>query len=96
MKNELLESYLEDKEKIVINDENGQNVEVDIIYYFTLESTGLDYLVYSDSKEDEAGDVLIQVSEISLNDDEIKLQGITNQEVLEEITEILSDLLKQN
>lgn len=83
-----------EKEMIKIIDENGAEKEVEVIHYFTLESNGLDYIVYTDNNEDADGNILIYTSEVVEKEDKVELKGIEDQDVLKEITGILTDLLK--
>lgn len=83
---------MEEKEMIKITDENGVEKEMEILHYFTLESNGKDYLVYTEGKEDAAGDVIVYTSEVLEQEDGIELVGIEDQKVLEEVTKILTDI----
>lgn len=89
-----MEENNEEKEFIKIIDENGAEKEVEVIHYFTLDSNGLDYIVYTDNQEDAEGNVLIYTSEVVEKEDKVELKGIDDQDVLKEITAILTDLIK--
>lgn len=89
-----MEETNEEKEFITIIDENGEKKEVEVIHYFTLDMNNLDYIVYTDNKEDADGNVLIYTSEVVEKDDKVELKGIEDQDVLKAITEILTDLIK--
>lgn len=89
-----MENNTEEKEYIKIIDENGEEKEVEVLHYFTLESNNLDYIVYTDNKEDKDGNILIYTSEVVELEDKVELKGIDDQAVLKEITDILTDLIK--
>lgn len=83
---------MEEKEMIKITDEHGVEKDMEILHYFTLESNGKDYLVYTEGKEDSAGDVIVYTSEVMEQEDGIELIGIEDEKVLEEVTKILTDI----
>lgn len=83
---------MEEKEMIKITDEHGVEKDMEILHYFTLESNGKDYLVYTEGKEDSAGDVIVYTSEVLEQEDGIELIGIEDEKVLEEVTKILTDI----
>lgn len=85
---------MEDKTMIKIINEEGKEVEVEVVQYFTLESTGKDYIVYTEGETDEAGDVLVYTSEVVEHDDEIELKGIEDPKVLEEVVEYLTNIVQ--
>lgn len=88
------DNILEEKDMITIHDENGKEKEVEVIHYFTLDSNGLDYIVYTDNKEDENGNVLVYTSEVVSKDDIVELRGIEDKNVIEEITAILTEIIQ--
>ncbi len=82
-------------EKLKIIDESGKEKEVEVLHYFKLNSNNKDYLVYTDNTEDGEGNVLVYTSEVIENDDKIELAGITDEAILKEITEILTDIINE-
>lgn len=81
-----------ENEFITIIDENGYEKQVEVIHYFTLESDGNDYIVYTDNIEDENGNILIYTSQVIEHDDRVELKGIDSKEVIDEIMGLLSEL----
>ena len=57
-----------EKDTIKIIDENGQEKVVDIVAFFTLKSNRKKYLIYTENKKDEKGNVEIYTSELTEND----------------------------
>ncbi|MFI3260396.1 MAG: DUF1292 domain-containing protein [bacterium] len=85
---------MEEKEIITIIDENGTTKEVEVIHYFTLDSNGLDYIVYTDNVADESGNVLVYTSQVIEHGERVELAGIESDEVLQQITAILTKLIE--
>ena len=48
---------MEEKQMINVVNEQGEEVEVEVVAYFTLNSNNKKYLIYTENKEDEAGNV---------------------------------------
>lgn len=87
---------MEEKEMITIIDENGEKKIVEVVHYFSLDSNGLDYIVYTDNVEDEDGNVLVYTSQVIEHEDKIELKGIEDDNVLKEITGILTELIQND
>lgn len=85
---------MEDNKQITIIDENGMQKQVEVMHYFTLDSNGLDYIVYTDNVVDEAGNVLVYTSEVVEHGEKVELKGIEDEAVVAEITEILTELIQ--
>jgi uncharacterized protein YrzB (UPF0473 family) len=86
---------MEEKEFIKITNEDGTEVEVEILNYFTLESNQKDYLVYTEGKQDETGDIIVYTSEVVEKGEEIELKGIEDENVLKEITDVLTEIVQK-
>lgn len=86
---------MEEKEILKVTDENGVEKEIEVINYFTLNSNGKDYLMYIDanSTEDENGSIMTYTSEVVDNGDSIELKDITDENVLNEIKEIITEIV---
>lgn len=88
---------MEEKEILKVTDENGVEKEIEVINYFTLNSNGKDYLIYIDanSTEDENGNIITYTSEVVDNGDSIELKDITDENVLNEIKEIITEIVNE-
>lgn len=88
---------MEEKEILRITDENGVEKDVEVVSYFTLNSNGKDYMIYTDAqpKEDENGNVLTYTSEVIENEDSVELKAITDENVLNEIKEIITEIVNE-
>ena len=85
---------MEEKDIIKIIDEDGVEKEVEVLNFFTLKSNGKDYMTYTENKEDAKGNIIIYTSEVIDKGDSVELAGITDENVLKEIKEVIIDLAK--
>ena len=83
------------KDTIKIIDENGQEKVVDIVAFFTLKSNRKKYLIYTENKKDEKGNVEIYTSELTENDKgAIILAGVEDEMVWNDIKQVLVNISK--
>lgn len=85
---------MEEKEMIKITDEDGIEKEVEVINFFTLNSNGKDYIIYTENQEDSKGNIVVYTSEVSYNGDTIELIGIDDNKVMDEIKNIMIEITK--
>ena len=85
---------MEEKDIIKIIDEDGVEKEVEVLNYFTLNSNGKDYMTYTENKEDAKGNIIIYTSEVIDKGDSVELAGITDENVLKEIKDVIIELAK--
>ncbi len=85
---------MENKELFKITDEEGNLKVVELLHYFTLDSNGKDYLVYTEGIEDAQGNVIVNVLEVVEQNEGIKLVGIEEQSVLGEVTKIITEIVR--
>lgn len=84
-----------EKDTIKIIDENGQEKVVDIVAFFTLKSNRKKYLIYTENKKDEKGNVEIYTSELTENDKgAILLAGVEDEMVWNDIKQVLVNISK--
>ena len=82
-----------DENKIIILNEEGKEIEIQIISYFTLASNNKEYIIYTEEKEFKDGKVEVSTSEIVTHEDgSITLEGIEDEAVWEEIKEVMEDI----
>lgn len=88
---------MNEKEILKVTDENGVEEEVEVLSYFTLDSNGKDYLIYTDkdSEEDENGNVLTYISEVIKDNDSIELKEVRDENILNEIREIVTEIVNE-
>lgn len=75
----------------VVN-EDGKEVECEVLFTFESDETGKNYIVYTDNTEDEEGNALIYASTYDPDGDLTKLQPIETDEEWEMIERILEEL----
>ncbi|MDD2392167.1 MAG: DUF1292 domain-containing protein [Bacilli bacterium] len=87
---------MEEKQMLKITDETGVEKEVEVLSYFTLNSNGKKYLIYTENVTDESGNVEIYTSEVvEKEDDSIELYGVEDENVWNEIKQVMIDLAKE-
>ena len=84
---------MEGKELIRVTDEKGIEKDVEVISYFKLKSNNKYYLVYTENKEDNSGNVLTHISEVQEDNDTVILKTIDNPEILNEIKSIIIETI---
>lgn len=75
-------------------DENGVEVVYDVLFTFESEETGKNYIVYTDNKKDETGNIEVYASIYYPNDPQSKLEAIETEKewkVIETILETLQE-----
>lgn len=85
---------MEERDIIKITDVDGVEKEVEVINYFTLNSNGKDYIIYTENKEDSKGNIVVYTSEVIDHGDSIELVGIENDKVMDEIKSIMIEITK--
>ena len=76
------------QEKILIKNDQGQEKEFDILFTFTSNDTGKDYITYTDYEKDELGNIKCY----SVYKDNDKLLPVTTEKELKFIDETLKTL----
>ena len=76
------------QEKILIKNDQGQEKEFDILFTFTSNDTGKDYITYTDYEKDEQGNIKCY----SVYKDNDKLLPVTTEKELKFIDETLKTL----
>ncbi len=82
---------MENKVKII--NENNEEIEVQILKYFTLESNNKKYAIYTDNKEDSDSNVIVNVSLVEEDGDNIQLLEVDDNEVLKEIIDMIKEMI---
>ena len=76
-------------------DENGNEVEYDVLFTFESEETNKNYIVYTDQTKDDAGNIQVYASIYDPNDPNSKLEPITTDKEWKVIETILSTLQEE-
>ena len=80
------------KNSFTLIDENGNEVEYDVLFTFESEETNKNYIVYTDQTKDDAGNIQVYASIYDPNDPNSKLEPITTDKEWKVIETILSTL----
>ena len=88
--NELLQDY---KFK-VINDQ-GEEIDCDVLFTFDSEETKKSYIVYTDNTKDEQGNIQVYASIYNPNEPDTKLEQITTDKEWKVIETILGTLQEE-
>ena len=83
------------KNSFTLIDENGNEVEYDVLFTFESEETNKNYIVYTDQTKDDAGNIQVYASIYDPNDPNSKLEPITTEKEWKVIETILSTLQEE-
>ncbi|MDO5003039.1 MAG: DUF1292 domain-containing protein [bacterium] len=83
------------KNSFTLIDENGNEVEYDVLFTFESEETNKNYIVYTDQTKDDAGNIQVYASIYDPNDPNSKLEPITTDKEWKVIETILSTLQEE-
>ena len=83
------------KNSFTLIDENGNEVEYDVLFTFESEETNKNYIVYTDQTKDDAGNIQVYASIYDPNDPSSKLEPITTDKEWKVIETILSTLQEE-
>lgn len=83
------------KNSFTLIDENGNEVEYDVLFTFESEETNKNYIVYTDQTKDDVGNIQVYASIYDPNDPNSKLEPITTDKEWKVIETILSTLQEE-
>ena len=83
------------KNSFTLIDENGNEVEYDVLFTFESEETNKNYIVYTDQTKDDAGNIQVYASIYDPNDPNSKLEPITTDKEWKVIETIISTLQEE-
>lgn len=78
----------------VINDE-GKEIECEVLFTFESDETGKNYIVYTDNTTDEVGNTKVYASIYNPDEEETKLEPIETDKEWKIIETILDELQKE-
>ncbi len=78
--------------KFKVFDDNGKEVECEVLFTFDSDETGKSYMVYTDNSVDEDGNTRVYASIYDPNQDEIKLEPIETEKEWKIIETILKEV----
>ena len=87
---------MEEKTKFTVLDENGNEVECEVLFTFDSEETNKSYIVYTDNTTDEEGNTKVYASIFNLNDEKTELIPIETDREWKIIETILETIQEEN
>ena len=76
-------------------DENGNEIVYDVLFTFESEETGKNYIVYTDNKKDESGNIEVYASTYDPENPQSKLEAIQTEKEWKVIETILDTLQEE-
>ena len=87
---------MEENTKITVLDENGNEVECEVLFTFDSEETNKSYIVYTDNTTDEEGNTKVYASIFNPNDEKTELIPIETDREWKIIETILETIQEEN
>ncbi|MDO4975566.1 MAG: hypothetical protein Q4E61_04555 [Alphaproteobacteria bacterium] len=81
------------KNKLTVISQNGEQIEADVLLYFSLESTGKDYVLYTFGENDSNQMETIHASIIEKNGEEYKLETMPDED-WETVKELMREIIR--
>ena len=78
--------------KIIIKNENNEEIECDVLFTFDNNDTNKSYIVYTDNTKDDLGNIKVYAITYNDNDEEGVLGNIETEEEWEIIEQIFSSI----
>ena len=76
-------------------DKDGNEVLCEILFTFTSDHTGKDYMVYTDHREDEEGNTMVYASIYDPGDEESELIPVESDEEWYYINQVLQEIQRE-
>lgn len=76
-------------------DDNGKEIECEVLFTFESDETGKNYMVYTDNTKDEEGNIKVYAAIYEPDKDETKLEPITSDHEWSIIEKILEELQEE-
>lgn len=85
----------EEKMSFKVMDENGKEIECEVLFTFESDETGKNYIVYTDNTTDEEGNTKVYASIYTPGEEDLKLTAIETEKEWKIIETILSELQEE-
>ena len=89
----------EKKNKFVVINDEGKEIECEVLFTFESEETNKNYIVYTDNTMDEIGNIKVYASIFDPNNENTKLEPIETEKewkIIENILETLQEEAKKD
>ena len=90
---------MEERMTFKVFDDNGKEIECEVLFTFESEETKKNYMVYTDNTKDEEGNIKVYAAIYEPDKDETKLEPITSDHewaIIEKILEELQERAKKS
>lgn len=87
---------MEEKNKFTVLDDQGKEIECEILFTFNSEETKKDYMVYTDNTTDEEGNIKVYASIFDPNAEKTELIPIETEREWKIIETILESIQEEN
>ena len=85
----------EEQMKFKVIDENGKEIECEVLFTFESDETNKNYIVYTDNTTDEGGNTKVYASIYTPNSENLNLQPIETDKEWKIIETILNELQEE-
>ena len=86
---------MEERMTFKVFDDEGKEIECEVLFTFESEETKKNYMVYTDNTKDEEGNIKVYASIYEPDKDETKLEPITSEHEWKIIEKILEELQEE-
>ena len=86
---------MEERMTFKVFDDNGKEIECEVLFTFESDETGKNYMVYTDNTKDEEGNVKVYAAIYEPDKDETKLEPILSDHEWSIIEKILEELQEE-
>ena len=86
---------MEERMTFKVFDDNGKEIECEVLFTFESDETGKNYMVYTDNTKDEEGNVKVYAAIYEPDKDETKLEPIVSDHEWSIIEKILEELQEE-
>lgn len=86
---------MEERMTFKVFDDNGKEIECEVLFTFESEETKKNYMVYTDNTKDEQGNIKVYAAIYEPDQDETKLEPITSDHEWKIIEKILEELQEE-
>lgn len=86
---------MEERMTFKVFDDNGKEIECEVLFTFESEETKKNYMVYTDNTKDEEGNIKVYAAIYEPDKDETKLEPITSDHEWAIIEKILEELQEE-
>lgn len=86
---------MEERMTFKVFDDNGKEIECEVLFTFESDETGKNYIVYTDNTKDEEGNVKVYAAIYEPDKDETKLEPIVSDHEWSIIEKILEELQEE-